>query len=164
MIPFGATSCISSPSVMVLCIFAISSSAARILMAAPPALRYGVPSWPRIDDKVLEIPELRLATTPTQGEAKGPGFTINGTYSPSIPYDAGIETARISTLNFLFSPPIWGINTFPELSVTYLHLTAEIFPEITARVDAAFGEVIPRRIKPSRRVLTLQRSTRHMSA
>ena len=25
----------------------------------------------------------------------------------------------------------------------YLHLTAEIFPEITARVDAAFGEVIP---------------------
>lgn len=29
----------------------------------------------------------------------------------------------------------------------YLHLTAEIFPEITARVDAAFGEVIPRRIQ-----------------
>jgi integrase/recombinase XerD len=28
----------------------------------------------------------------------------------------------------------------------YLHLTAELFPEITARVDAAFGEVIPRRI------------------
>lgn len=27
----------------------------------------------------------------------------------------------------------------------YLHLTAEIFPEITARVEAAFGEVIPRR-------------------
>jgi integrase len=27
----------------------------------------------------------------------------------------------------------------------YLHLTAEIFPEITARVNAAFGEVIPRR-------------------
>jgi integrase len=30
----------------------------------------------------------------------------------------------------------------------YLHLTAELFPEITARLDAAFGEVIPRRIKP----------------
>ncbi len=30
----------------------------------------------------------------------------------------------------------------------YLHLTAELFPEITARVDAAFGEVIPRRIAP----------------
>ena len=27
----------------------------------------------------------------------------------------------------------------------YLHLTSEIFPEITARVQAAFGEVIPRR-------------------
>lgn len=27
----------------------------------------------------------------------------------------------------------------------YLHLTAELFPEITARVDAVFGEVIPRR-------------------
>jgi integrase/recombinase XerD len=30
----------------------------------------------------------------------------------------------------------------------YLHLTAELFPEITARLDAAFGEVIPRRIQP----------------
>jgi site-specific recombinase XerD len=29
----------------------------------------------------------------------------------------------------------------------YLHLTAEIFPEITARLDAAFGEIIPRRIE-----------------
>jgi len=29
----------------------------------------------------------------------------------------------------------------------YLHLTAELFPEITARLDAAFGEVIPRRNK-----------------
>src|SRR5438309_6073638 len=28
----------------------------------------------------------------------------------------------------------------------YLRLTAEIFPEITARVNAAFGEVIPRRM------------------
>jgi site-specific recombinase XerD len=27
----------------------------------------------------------------------------------------------------------------------YLHLTSELFPEITARVEAAFGEVIPRR-------------------
>jgi integrase/recombinase XerD len=30
----------------------------------------------------------------------------------------------------------------------YLHLTAELFPEITARADAAFGDVIPRRIQP----------------
>jgi len=30
----------------------------------------------------------------------------------------------------------------------YLHLTAELFPQITARVEAVFGEVIPRRIKP----------------
>lgn len=30
----------------------------------------------------------------------------------------------------------------------YLHLTAELFPEITARVEALFGEVIPRRIEP----------------
>jgi integrase len=29
----------------------------------------------------------------------------------------------------------------------YLHLTAEIFPEITTRVNAAFGDVIPRRIE-----------------
>jgi integrase len=28
----------------------------------------------------------------------------------------------------------------------YLHLTAELFPEITVRVNAAFGDVIPRRI------------------
>jgi integrase len=30
----------------------------------------------------------------------------------------------------------------------YLHLTAELFPEITARVAAVFGEVIPGRIEP----------------
>ena len=30
----------------------------------------------------------------------------------------------------------------------YLHLTAELFPEITARADAAFGDVIPRRGEP----------------
>lgn len=30
----------------------------------------------------------------------------------------------------------------------YLHLTAELFPEITTRVEAVFGEVIPRRIEP----------------
>jgi integrase/recombinase XerD len=29
----------------------------------------------------------------------------------------------------------------------YLHLTAELFPEITARSEAAFGDVIPRRIE-----------------
>jgi integrase len=28
----------------------------------------------------------------------------------------------------------------------YLHLTAELFPEVTARADAAFGDVIPRRL------------------
>jgi integrase len=28
----------------------------------------------------------------------------------------------------------------------YLHLTAELFPEITVRANAAFGDVIPRRI------------------
>jgi integrase/recombinase XerD len=27
----------------------------------------------------------------------------------------------------------------------YLHLVAELFPEITARTSAAFGDVIPRR-------------------
>jgi len=30
----------------------------------------------------------------------------------------------------------------------YLHLTAELFPEITARAEAAFGDVIPRRVQP----------------
>jgi integrase/recombinase XerD len=29
----------------------------------------------------------------------------------------------------------------------YLHLTAELFPEITSRADAAFGDVIPRRVE-----------------
>ena len=29
----------------------------------------------------------------------------------------------------------------------YLHLTAELFPEITARANAAFGDVIPRRVE-----------------
>lgn len=29
----------------------------------------------------------------------------------------------------------------------YLHLTAELFPEITARTSAAFGDVIPRRAR-----------------
>ena len=30
----------------------------------------------------------------------------------------------------------------------YLHLAAELFPEITARTNAAFGDVIPRRVAP----------------
>jgi integrase/recombinase XerD len=30
----------------------------------------------------------------------------------------------------------------------YLHFTAELFPEITARAEAAFGDVIPRRSQP----------------
>jgi integrase len=30
----------------------------------------------------------------------------------------------------------------------YLHLSAELFPEIAARADAAFGDVIPRRVEP----------------
>jgi integrase len=30
----------------------------------------------------------------------------------------------------------------------YLHLTAELFPEITTRLDASFGQVIPRRTQP----------------
>jgi site-specific recombinase XerD len=29
----------------------------------------------------------------------------------------------------------------------YLHLIAELFPEITVRANAAFGDVIPRRIE-----------------
>ena len=29
----------------------------------------------------------------------------------------------------------------------YLHLTAELFPEVTVRANAAFGDVIPRRIE-----------------
>jgi integrase len=29
----------------------------------------------------------------------------------------------------------------------YLHLTAELFPDITARLDASYGEVIPRRVE-----------------
>jgi hypothetical protein len=58
----------------------------------------------------------------TQGEAKDPGFTIIGTYSPCMLYDVGIETARISMPNFLFWQPIWGINTFPEPNGTFISL------------------------------------------
>ena len=83
----------------------------------------------------------------TPDEAKDPGFTIIGIYSPSMPYDAGIETVRIWMPNFPFWRPTSDISIFPELSVT-LHLTAELFPEITARADAAFGDVIPQRREP----------------
>src|SRR6266536_1105924 len=41
----------------------------------------------------------------TPDEARDPGFTIIVTYSPCIPYDAGIETVRIWTPNFLFWLP-----------------------------------------------------------
>jgi hypothetical protein len=77
-------------------------------------------------------------------EARVPESTTIATYSLSIPYGGGIETGRISTPNFLFS-----YLGHQHLSGTqrYLHLTAEIFPEITARVNAAFGDVIPRRIQ-----------------
>ena len=36
----------------------------------------------------------------------------------------------------------------PSGTQRYLHLTAELFPEITARADAAFGDVIPQRREP----------------
>src|ERR1035441_6353517 len=60
------------------------------------------------------------AEFPTRGGARGPGFTIIVTYSPSIPYAGGIGTGRISTPNFLFWQPIWGINTLLELSATFI--------------------------------------------
>src|SRR6266568_657332 len=53
-------------------------------------------------------------------EARGHGFTIIAICSLSTPYDVGIETVKISTPNFLFWPPTWGINTPPELSVTFI--------------------------------------------
>ena len=69
----------------------------------------------------------------TRDEARAPGSTIIVTYSPSIRYDVGIETVRISTPNFLLATYLGH----QHLSGTqhYLHLTAEIFPEITARVE-----------------------------
>jgi site-specific recombinase XerD len=30
----------------------------------------------------------------------------------------------------------------------YLQLTADLFPDVTSRTEAAFGDVIPRRAKP----------------
>ena len=81
----------------------------------------------------------------TPDEARDPGFTIIVTCLPSIPYDAGIVMARISTLNYLFWLPTGHQNLCG--TQRYLHLTAEIFPEITTRVNAAFGDVIPRRIE-----------------
>jgi len=64
-----------------------------------------------------------------------------------MPYDAGIETVRIWMPNFPFWATYLG---HQHLSGTqrYLHLTAELFPEITARADAAFGDVIPQRREP----------------
>lgn len=56
----------------------------------------------------------------TPDEARDPGFTIIGISSPSMPYDAGIETVRIWMPNFLFWPPTSGISIFPELSVTFI--------------------------------------------
>ena len=55
----------------------------------------------------------------TPDEAKDPGFTIIGIYSPSMPYDAGIETVRIWMPNFPFWRPTSDISIFPELSVTF---------------------------------------------
>src|ERR1700758_546020 len=60
------------------------------------------------------------AEFPTRGGVKAPGFMTIVTYSPSIRYAVGIETARISKPSFLFSQPIWDINTFLELSVTFI--------------------------------------------
>jgi hypothetical protein len=56
----------------------------------------------------------------TPDEARDPGFTIIVTYSPSIPYDAGIETVKIWMPNFLFSLLTSGIRIFPEHSVTFI--------------------------------------------
>src|SRR2546427_5598123 len=53
---------------------------------------------------------------PMRDEVRGRGFTIIATCSPFTAYDVGIETVRISMPNFLFWPPTWDINTFPELS------------------------------------------------
>jgi len=56
----------------------------------------------------------------TRDEARDPGSMIIDTCSLFIPCDGGIERARISTPNFLFWPPTWGISIFPELSVTFI--------------------------------------------
>jgi len=56
----------------------------------------------------------------TPDAAKGRGFTIFAMYLLCTLYDVGIETARISTPNFLFWPHISGINIFPELSVIFI--------------------------------------------
>jgi len=55
----------------------------------------------------------------TLGGVRDRGFTTIGICSLFIPYDAGIETVRTSTPNFLFWLPTWGINTFPEVNVTF---------------------------------------------
>src|SRR5882724_5620625 len=41
----------------------------------------------------------------TRDEARDPGFTTIGIYSPFIPYDAGIETVRIWRLDGTVSGP-----------------------------------------------------------
>src|SRR6516162_1126871 len=53
-------------------------------------------------------------------EARDPEFTMLVIGSPSVPYDAGIETARIWMPNSLFWLPTSGIRIFPELSVTFI--------------------------------------------
>ena len=49
--------------------------------------------------------------------------------------------------NFLFWPSTSGISIFPELSIIFIS-PPNFFPEITARAEAAFGDIIPRRIEP----------------
>ena len=78
-------------------------------------------------------------------EARGPGSTTHVTNLLFRPYDAGTKTVRTWMPNFLLATYLGHV----DLSGTqhYLHLTAELFPEITARADAAFGDVIPRRVE-----------------
>jgi len=56
----------------------------------------------------------------TPDGARGPGSTMLVTCSPSVSYDAGIETVRIWMPNFLFWPPTSGIRIFPALSITFI--------------------------------------------
>ena len=57
---------------------------------------------------------------PHAGRGKGPRFTTIVTYSPSMRYAVGTATVRISKPNSLFWQPIWGINTFLELSAIFI--------------------------------------------
>ena len=117
------------------------------------ALLVGVLGWPYL----ISLPAAALGAGLVGLFFGLPSLRVKGFY------------LAMSTLAAQFIIPWFTRNVFPELlngaqglnvdvpvifgvefnsPQRYLYLTAELLPEITARTNAAFGDVIPRRIAP----------------